>query len=181
MLKLKKWRRVTHEGTGISCEVGRLLYSQKPLLVAMIADVFGAVSELRDEDGNPKKSATMAETTVVLRNAFAKLDGEMVERLFRDRVRDVEGLETEDGPVTSGLDLLALADDELVMWVLGEITKNSDLAENQGKALGSPSISSSEPTLDSDSPVKPIVNADGPSLSTVGETPVGTASSSQVA
>jgi len=180
-LKLKKWRRVTHEETGVSCEVGRLTYSQKPLLVAMMADVFGVVGGLRDEDGTPKAGITMSETTATLRGAFAKLDIPMIENLFKHRVRNIEGLETEEGPIKTGSELLEVVNDELLMWVLGEITSNSELSEEQGKASGSLSTSPSETTPASDSPAESIVSEDGHSRSTVEGTSTGRASSSRVA
>jgi len=181
VLKLKKWRRVTHGETGISCEVGRLVYSQKPLLAAMIADVFGAVLSLRGEDGTAREGVSVEETTAALRTAFGKLDGEMIEKMFRDKVRDVQGLETEDGPVTTGVELLEVADQGLVMWALQEIVSSSDLSVDQGKAFASPSTLPPEKTLDSGSPAESTGSAGGATPSTAEATPTESESSSQVA
>jgi hypothetical protein len=181
VLKLQKWQRVTHEETGISCEVGRLTYSQKPLLAAMIADVFGVMAELRDEKGKAKGGVTLTQTTDSLRDAIGKLDGDMIERLFEHRVRNVEGLETEDGVVKTGAELLELADQDILMWVIGEIAKHSNLSAKQGKASASPSTSLPETTPASDSPAESTESADGPSPSTAEETPTESASSSRVA
>lgn len=180
MLKVKKWRRIAHD-SGISCELGRLKYSELPLVFAMNGEIFEAMSELRDAEGKAKPGVTMREIAAALRQAFERVDVELIERLFMHRVRNVEGLETEDGPVTSGMELLEVADQSILTWILGELIVGSQLSDSEGKASDSPSTSASVPTNDSDSPAESTGSAGGPSPSTAPATETDDASSSRVA
>lgn len=186
MQKFTKWRRITYDG-GISLEVGRLRYSEKPALAAMAAEVFGARGDLPD-DIEAFKKEVLAKPSLALSLAksasdmVSKIDPVLVDALFEHRVRNVQGVETEDGPVKTGLELLELVDHQFIMWVLAELLSGGSVTEDEGKASGSPSTSPVEGTpVVSASDAASTASADGPSPSTVEPTPPEKASSSRVA
>lgn len=199
-MKIKKWRRVTHEGTGISLEVGRLSYSQKPQLAVMVAEVMGPLMAVRGagagekdgkaEDGKAddltpaqmaQQAAALAGKSAALREAFSKMDPELIADVFEHKVRNVQELETEDGPVTTGKELLDVVDQTILMWVLTSLVSANQLSDQEGKASGSPSTSSSSATESSGSPAVSTAPADGATPSTAKETPTEGESSTQLA
>lgn len=179
-MKIKKWQRVTHEGMGISLEIGRLSYSQKPQLAVMAADVLGPLLAVGGGGGD-EAGFTLAQKSAALREAFSKLDAELIGDVFEHKVRDVQGVETEDGPVTTGKELLELADQTILMWVLTSLVNANQLSDQEGKASGSPSTSNTEATPSSISPAANTVPGDGATPSTVMETPAADRSSTPAA
>ena len=177
-MKIKKWQRVTHEGLGISLEIGRLSYSQKPQLAVMAADVLGPLLAV---GGGDEAGSTLAQKSAALKEAFSKLDAELIGDVFEHKVRDVQGVETEDGPVTTGKELLEVADQTILMWVLTSLVSANQLSDQEGKASGSPSISSTEATPSSISPAANTEPGDGATPSTVMETPAADRSSTPAA
>lgn len=99
-----------------------------------------------------------------------KLDREFLEKVFRDWVRNVTGLEDEAGqPLTLGTDLLECADDLLLFAVVLRLMKNGKVSSEEGKGSGSPSESGSAggPTRNvSAFPAPSTVSVDGVSPST---------------
>lgn len=68
----------------------------------------------------------------------------LIRQAFREYVRNVEGVEVDGAPATSGEALLEVADDKIVMDVLGAVRRLSELTVREGKASASPSMSSPE-------------------------------------
>lgn len=163
MLTLKKWSRITDPTTGISVEIGRLSYAEKPQLAAMLAAQFGIIQPLRVE------STTAEERTAAVHAYFQAMDHDLVKAMFAVRVRAVQGVETEDGPVTTGPQLLEIADDHIIQWVLTELIRFSSMSVDEGKASRSPSTSSAGASGVSTSGAVPIASADGTTPSTVTE------------
>jgi len=176
MLKIQKWRQVTNEDSGYSCEIGRLTYAEKPILSAMMAEVFSDVASLQGGgDITPLQQAT------AVRESFQRMDHGLLQRLFETRVRNIQEIETEDGPVTTGAELFEVADQEILLWVCAEWVRGSSLSEAEGKVSESPSTSSLTGPRPSDSDAGSTASEDGSSPSTVPETAPATASSTQVA
>jgi len=168
----KKWRRVTHEGTGISCELGRLTWKQKPAVLMAIVDAMKPLAKAEAEGGDG--DAQIA----ALRKALGALDEDVLGPIFEARVRSVEGLED----VSTGRELFDEAPDmHFLLWVLQQMVADASVSDGEGKVSGSPSTSSTEPTAAGGSPAPSTEPEGGPSHSTVTETRPGTASSSQVA
>lgn len=167
-----KWRRVTHESSGISCEVGRLTWRQKPLLATMIGEAFSPMIEAQAE--NAGQDAQIA----AVRKALVALDDEILRPIFQAKVRDVQGLEG----VTTGEELLEGAPDmHFILWLLNELVTDATVSGEEGKASGSPSTSSSAPTGDSASPAPSTELEAGPMHSTAPEMKADVPSSSRVA
>lgn len=180
-MKLKKWRTVTHEELGITVDLGRLNYLQLPRLSVMMANVVAPLAPfqkgLSDEPEKSESPAVLAEKTAALKESAAGLDGELIEDVFQHKVRRVQGLETEDGPINTGKELLEVADQVILMWVLTELVSGSQMSAEEGKASGSPSTSASEAPPVSVSPVVSTVPAAGVPPSTVTPTRPGDGSS----
>lgn len=173
-----EWRRVRHEPTGISCEIGRLNWREKPLVAATIADVFGPFLDFFDRDGKLREGVTRSDEVKALRQCVETLDEQKLRPIFERKIRNVEGLEG----VTSGAELYEEAPDmRFIIWLLHEMVGRSSLSEEEGKASGSPSTSSTGQTGNSGSPAPSTGPEGGPSPSTVPETQSASESSSQVA
>ena len=61
--------------------------------------------------------------------------------VFRDYVSDVEGLQINGEPKTTGLDLFTIADGRLMHCVFRTVSRQTSLTAQEGKALPSPSTS----------------------------------------
>jgi len=169
---VKKWRRVTHEDTGISCEVGRLTWRQRPLMAAMIGEAFAPIVAVQVDGASGEEQARS------VRKALAAMDEETLAPIFETKVRAVEGLEG----ITTGRDLLDEAPDlGFVLWLLNQLVSDASASEEEGKASGSPSTSSSVETAAGDSPVPSTVPEGGPTHSTAPEMTAGKVSSTRVA
>ena len=165
-----KWRRITHEESGISCDVRNLTWRQKPLVAAMVAEVFGPTLELVGPDGKPESGTSPVAMAGALRQAVDKLDDTVLRPIFRERVQNVAGLEG----VTTGEQLLEEAPDiRFILYMLNALLNESTVSDEEGKASGSPSTSSMEPTAGSGSRAPSTAPGDGASLSTAGAIPTG--------
>ena len=67
---------------------------------------------------------------------------DLVERAFGKYVRNVEGLELDGVRATTGPDLLEIADQRMLLDVLGHVREMSEISGPKVKASGSPSTSS---------------------------------------
>lgn len=72
------------------------------------------------------------------------LPPELLTRVFERYVRNVEGLELDGAPATTGLNLLEVVDDRAVADVVGKLRSLFELSPREGKASASPSTSSPE-------------------------------------
>lgn len=69
---------------------------------------------------------------------------ELIERAFRDYVRKIAGVELDGQPITSGAELLEVADEQLISAVLSALRRLFELSSAEGKASASLSMSSAE-------------------------------------
>lgn len=98
---------------------------------------------------------------------------------FADYVRNVDGVEVDGARITTGAQLLAVADEGLVLYVIRRIKALCELSAASGKTLSLPRTSAPEArTGNGASIVPPVVSADSPSLATVTATPAAPGSSS---
>lgn len=183
-MRIQKWRRITDEETGISLEVGRLRYSERPRLASIWADIYGGLTEEARADEATLRARVAEDPALAIRmmrvqrEMIEKIDPEFVEKLFEKRVRGVEELETEDGPVTSGPGFLELADERLIFWVLMELLTDGTVTEEEGKGSASPSTSQPPETGASVSAASSTDNGGGAMHSTAPPIPLGAPSSS---
>jgi hypothetical protein len=161
ILSLKKWFPVTYEQEGedfaIGMELKRLRYDEANRLLVVTSAAFGALAVAHSEkplaEGEARPEKSFAEKIGELQaNAksaelfYQALKPETLEWIWSDCVRNVTGVEDEDGPVTTGTRLAAFADQRLVMWLLGKLQREAGLSATEGKASSSPSTSGSEGT-----------------------------------
>jgi len=179
MLSTKKWKPVTYAvgGKQISMKIRRLRPTEAAELRAASLDAYAAsgldeVHELpkgATEEDIAEMSRRLAKGRALL---LAKMPPELIERFFIEYVKDVTGIEDEDGPVTTGAGLGDVADGELVMFVLRSLREHSSLTDEEGKGSGSSFTSAAQPeTAASSSAAENTGVADGPTSSTVPETP----------
>lgn len=181
MLSTKKWKPVTYTvgSHAIAMKIRRLKPTEAAELRAASIDAYTA-SGLNDVHELPPDSTLeeIEERSRALARARAKfLAGtppELIERFFADYVKDVEGVEDEDGPVTTGPGLYQVADGELVMFVLSALRTHSSLTDEEGKGSGSSSTSVAPPRTADTSSAAPSTGVEGgPESSTATETPSG--------
>lgn len=129
-----------------------------------------------DEESNRRMQA-MVEAMGRYREAEARylesVGDDLLEAAF-GLVFDVEGAQTEEGPITTGPDLLAAwPPHALITFVVNSAAELSSLTRSEGKAFGSPSTSEPEGrTNGGTSGVGSADAEDGTGLATAPETPV---------
>ena len=169
------------EGSGpLKMELRRLTFAEKTTLSSMFLKAHAAMGP---EPPEAPKGATDAELmnsrrvkAEWLNRFYSALDPIQVADFFRDTVRNVKGLESEEGPITTGEGLFAFADESMVTALLGQLRVMSNLNVTEGKGSGSPSTSTSAPaTGDGDSDAKATGREDGVRPSTVTAIRVGAA------
>jgi len=108
---------------------------------------------------------------------FQALDPVVMERLFATCVRNVGGLVMDDEPITTGPQLLQVADEDLLRGILMRLRNLTELSAMEGKASSSPSTSGSEASEppSTDSPAPSIEPEGSTAPSTVPETLAETA------
>lgn len=136
ILSLKRWERVAYEvgpGLTIHMKIKRLKrHEAKPLARVLIA-VFQEVEKARaTELSTAQKAAIMAQ-------AYELVPEEQLKAWFSSCVKDVEGFQIDDEPVTTGTALLEEADDSLLFWLLMRLHELSKLSPSEGKGSSSPS------------------------------------------
>ena len=172
-MKIATWQRITDEVTGISCEIGRLTYLEKPEVAVLVGQVWGKIHRFQKEhggsDGEVDASKVSPEDQVtVLRDAYSALreKDDFVAGIFREKVRNVAELEDERGSITTGERLKEVADEHILMWILGALLNRASLTDAEGKASGSPSTSSIPGTAASSSAASSTGAASGTTPST---------------
>lgn len=118
------------------------------------------------------KTATPAErlaNQLAIYDAMAEDD---VAEIFAKSVRNVGGLASDGVPITTGPELLEVADNDLTFFVISSLYGLMSLKEEEAKASASPSTSSVGAGLSnvSDSGVTPIASGSGTGPSTATET-----------
>lgn len=141
ILALKTWEPVAYrpddDGPAITMELRRMKrHEVKPLRVAF----HQALEEMqrgRDQTlSAPQKAAILA-------NVFEKVPEADLGGLFANAVRNVGGLEMDGVEVTTGVQLLEAADDNLVFFVVLALHRLSNLSS--AEAFRSASLSTSSP------------------------------------
>lgn len=172
ILSLTRWFKAEYEvgeDYVITMELKRLRFDEANRLLVLTTQAFGALSTAREDEKRPKGAPepSLAEKVDQL-SANAKaaelfyeaLRPETMEWVWKDCVRNVCGIEAEDGPVTTGEGLKDFADQRLVMWILVKLQGASSLTGLEGKASSSPSTSGSE------GPTSPDANGASPVTTT---------------
>ncbi len=169
MLKAKRWLPVTYQvgdsGEAITMEIRRLRYPESSPFNLSLAKAWAAF-------GNTTKESSRADQALAQQRFYESLPLDKVEEAFRDWVRNVGGIEDDDGEITTGERLYEVADENLVLFVLSAIRANSTLSAEEGKASASPSTSEPELARETDggvSPAGPAGNGDGTSPETAPE------------
>jgi len=169
MLKAKRWLPVTYRvgdtGEAITMEIRRLKYPESSPFNLALAKAWAAF-------GDTSKESTRAEQALAQQRFYESLPLDRVEEAFRSWVRNVGGIEGDDGPITTGEQLYEIADENLVLFVLSSIRAHSTLSAEEGKASASPSTSEPELVRETDageSPAGPARNEGGTPLETAPE------------
>lgn len=160
MLKVKIWNRfeVKVAGERLTMEVKRLRYHEAVPLMLALSEAFEARGSLGPESTSDEKlNAT--------RRFMEKLPEDTVGRVFRDYIRNVQGLETEEGPATTGEALYAVADGDCLLDVLLEVQRLAFLGSKEADFLSSRSTPPSTPAPD------PSVSDAGSTASEDGQQP----------
>lgn len=92
---------------------------------------------------------------------WGSLDGEWLTQVFRDYVRNVCGVAVDDHAVTTGEELLSVADASLVLFVLQAIDGRATLSATQKKTSSSPSTSGPVATSNGASAATPVAPEGG--------------------
>lgn len=166
MLKAKRWMPVTYkvgdEGEAITMEVRRLKYSEASPFNLALAKAWAALGEVN-------KDTPRAEQTLALQRFYESLPLDRIEAAFLEWVRNVSGIEDDEGPITTGERLFAVADEGLVLFVCTALRGASTLGAEEGKGSSSPSTSEPElgrETGAGESPAGPAGNGAGIALET---------------
>lgn len=139
ILSLKRWERVAYEaapGALIHMKLKRLKrHEAKPLARVLIA-CFEQYEKAGSQDLTPMQTAA------ALSRVYEQIPEDQLKAWFAECVKDVEGLEIDEQPVTGGADLLDNADDALLFWLLLRLQQLSRLSGGESNASASPSGSS---------------------------------------
>jgi len=168
MLKAKRWMATSYEvgGETITMEIRRLKYHEASPFNLALAKAWAALGEIN-------KDTPRAEQTLALQRFYESLPLERIEAAFFEWVRNVGGIEDDEGPITTGEGLFAVADEGLVLFVCTSLRAASTLGAEEGKGSSSPSISEPEPgreTAAGESPAGPAGNGAGTAHETARET-----------
>lgn len=155
---IKVWNRfeVKVGDATVSMKIKRLRYGEAGPVLMTILRALVAREDMKDDAPN-------ADRLVATEVFLAALDVATVRDAFEKYVKDVEGLETEEGPVTTGIGLYEVADVARLLEVLGELRRLSNLTAAEADFFDSPSTSSSTPAPSStSSDAGSIGSVDGP-------------------
>ena len=148
--------------------------------LAAITDEVNADPAMPDAERSRKLSGPMgklAELSMLAQaRFFSALPEEFVARVFRDDVRNVQGLEDEDGKaIVTGEALYDLTDHDLTFFVLTHVRALASMNATEGKASGSPSTSATAPVEgNTPSGATSIEDEGGPKSSIATVSPVAT-------
>lgn len=166
MLKAKRWLPVTYpvgdEGEAITMEIRRLKYPEASPFNLSMVKAWSAMGEV-------SRDAPKSEQTLAVQRFYESLPLDRIETAFRDWVRNVGGIEDDDGPITTGEGLFQVADEGLVLFVCTTLRELSTLGAEEGKGSASPSTSAPELGRETDggeSPAGPARSGDGTSPET---------------
>lgn len=116
MVSHSKWERVEYDvGDG-----RRIAFKVKALTWEEGAEFVARVLKAKDEARWPK-NGTRAERAEAAWRFVDALGAERIEQAIGMWVKDVEGLQDEDGPITTGARLAGVADVAMAIDLVGEI------------------------------------------------------------
>ena len=159
MLSVKRWSPASYqvddedpEAGVITMELKRLRYDEANKLLVANMQAFGALtSAVVSRETVLGEEATMAEKMAIIssqadaaKRFYEALPPELMEWIFGSCIRNVGGLQDEDGPITTGESLRDFADQRMVLWIMTSLQANASLSRKEGKASSSPSTSGSE-------------------------------------
>lgn len=173
---LRRWERVTYHAKSaaedgevpvqISMELRRLKRHEAKVLHKALVGVFKTMEAAGAEELTPTQKMEL------LTDLYEKVGDEQLRQWFETWVRDVRDLSVDGKAVTTGVDLFTeVADDNLISFVLLQVSALARLTPSEKKGSGSPSISSPElGSGSSDSPATSTGPAGTPESSTAPET-----------
>jgi hypothetical protein len=135
ILSLKRWERVAYEaapGVEIHMKLKRLKRAEAQPLTKVLVACFDRFEVATAEPSPSQKAAIMSQV-------YELIPEEKLKGWFSTCVKDVEGLVIDDEPVTSGLELLENADDQILFWLLFRLNALSKLTSAESNASASPS------------------------------------------
>lgn len=175
MFVFKRWfsESVVFRGETITCDLKHLTAFEEREVRGPVVRAMGAM------DGFKGNAATADDVGEIGAKALAKvsaaLSPEFLSGIFDKFVRNVGGVQDEDGRVrTDGPVILEFADEALMWEILLKLLGNGKVSAEEGKGSGSLSESGSAPAASgSVSPVTSTGSGDGPTPSTA--TPIPSA------
>lgn len=194
ILSLKRWERVVYEvgairaeeakdgkpavagvpGLPLPMKLRRLKRHEAKPLSKVLLKVFQAMEKAKAGE------LTDAEKAAILAEVYTVIPEDELKNWFGTCVKDVEGLEIDGEPVTTGPALLEEADDQLVFWLLMELHSLSQLSQAEGNGSASRYMLRLVGEGDGASPAVPTEREAGTLPSTVQEIPsVPTSSTAQ--
>ncbi len=152
ILTIKRTSRETFKWQGgeFSARLKRPRFDESAALKEVLAGAYAAVGALHDLSASDAAKTSPAEQAGLVRQIFEALKPELVAKVFRECVSDVQGVQEaqdDDGEpvaVTTGEGLLELADEGLVVGILTRLQGLTMLSAREGKASASPSTSTPE-------------------------------------
>jgi hypothetical protein len=168
MLKVKRWVPSTFtngDGDEITFEVKRLKFEDATPISIGLAKAYTILETLDIE------KSTAEEQTQALGRIKESVAPGLIAQCFREYVRNVGGIEDEDGPIATGEALYEVADERLVMFVLARLRVNARLGNEQGKGSSSSRTPTSPETTASSSPATSTESEGGQPPSTATEIP----------
>lgn len=153
------------QGGEFSARLKRPRFDESAALKEVLAGAYAAVGALHDLSASDAAKTSPAEQAGLVRQIFEALKPELVAKVFRECVSDVQGVQEaqdEDGEpvaVTTGEGLLELADEGLVVGILTRLQGLTMLSAREGKASASPSTSTPEGVTGAGDSVAPSTDA----------------------
>ena len=172
MLSLKRWEPRTYVERGIRMKLKRLRRNEVKPIEHALAKLFGSMEKGHEL---PDKAAQTSFNIDVM----DQIPEEDMRPWFDAYVKDIEGLELDGEPITTGGALFDEAHDTLRLWVLTELSDLAKLSAAEGKDSSSPHGSSPPAASDGDSPAQSTGPANGQDHSIATETPAEPSSSTQ--
>jgi hypothetical protein len=141
-MDLKWWKRVEYkpapDAEAITMEIRRLKRAEAKEFQAQ----FAPMAKAQFKAYTAEKNATILEKLDLMNEVTDAIDEAALMTLFEKSVRNVGGLYIDGQAITAGKDLLEVADNALVFFVVRSIQELIGLAPQEGKASASPSTSS---------------------------------------
>jgi hypothetical protein len=136
-MDLKWWKRVEYkpapDAEAITMEIRRLKRAEAKEFQAQ----FAPMAKAQFKAYTAEKNATILEKLDLMNEVTDAIDEAALMTLFEKSVRNVGGLYIDGQAITAGKDLLEVADNALVFFVVRSIQELIGLAPQEGKASSS--------------------------------------------